>query len=252
MGTRCRVSDRRGSRRDLPRRRRPSRGGPIPRQKRMTPARGYPAGVEGKANPSRGSVPHLVRRGDLHRNRCPRIVNRATMEHDQNNDADALAWAFGQHCESATDKCMLLVLARLAPRIRQPFSAYHDELASIACCSTESVRRAVRRLAEAKLIRVASRWDATGQRLPNEYELGFVADDEDEMPAERCSVPDSLRWEVFERDDFRCRECGSRRRLQADHIQPRSKGGLTTFDNLQTLCISCNSRKRDRIPEVVA
>jgi 5-methylcytosine-specific restriction endonuclease McrA len=52
---------------------------------------------------------------------------------------------------------------------------------------------------------------------------------------------------VFERDDFRCLKCGSRRNLNADHIHPESKGGPTTLENLQTLCRGCNSRKGARV-----
>jgi 5-methylcytosine-specific restriction endonuclease McrA len=59
-------------------------------------------------------------------------------------------------------------------------------------------------------------------------------------------IPEALRWEVFERDDFRCRMCGARRWLRADHIIPESKGGEMTLDNLQTLCRSCNSKKGGR------
>jgi 5-methylcytosine-specific restriction endonuclease McrA len=35
--------------------------------------------------------------------------------------------------------------------------------------------------------------------------------------------------------------------LRADHIHPFSKGGLTTWDNLQLLCISCNSKKSNKL-----
>lgn len=56
-------------------------------------------------------------------------------------------------------------------------------------------------------------------------------------------VPDALRWEVWEFDDFTCQKCGSRRDLTVDHIIPVSKGGSTDRVNLQTLCRSCNSKK---------
>jgi 5-methylcytosine-specific restriction endonuclease McrA len=33
--------------------------------------------------------------------------------------------------------------------------------------------------------------------------------------------------------------------LHVDHIEPWSKGGTTTLDNLQTLCSTCNIGKAD-------
>jgi hypothetical protein len=59
-------------------------------------------------------------------------------------------------------------------------------------------------------------------------------------------IPEPLRWEVWERDNFTCLHCGVRRFLTIDHIHPESKGGELTLDNLQTLCRSCNSRKGAR------
>lgn len=62
----------------------------------------------------------------------------------------------------------------------------------------------------------------------------------------RQPIPDDLRWEVFERDDFRCQFCGSRKFLAIDHRIPVRRGGLNMLENLQTLCKSCNSRKHAR------
>lgn len=59
-------------------------------------------------------------------------------------------------------------------------------------------------------------------------------------------IPESLRWRVWERGDFTCQHCGSRRRLSIGHILAESKGGALDMDNLQTLCVSCNSRKGAR------
>lgn len=62
----------------------------------------------------------------------------------------------------------------------------------------------------------------------------------------KVPIPEELRWEVFERDDFRCKHCGSRRMLRADHIEPEIHGGKMELANLQTLCHSCNSKKGKR------
>lgn len=58
-------------------------------------------------------------------------------------------------------------------------------------------------------------------------------------------IPKDIRAQVFERDGHVCLRCGSddRHRLRADHIVPESKGGPATLENLQTLCMSCNTWK---------
>lgn len=61
------------------------------------------------------------------------------------------------------------------------------------------------------------------------------------------NVPGWLRQQIFERDGYACVDCGATERLECDHIIPVSKGGTSEEDNLQTLCRSCNARKRDRI-----
>ena len=59
----------------------------------------------------------------------------------------------------------------------------------------------------------------------------------------KTAIPNELRWQVFERDNYTCQHCGSRKHLSVDHILAESKGGLMVLENLQTLCSSCNSRK---------
>lgn len=59
----------------------------------------------------------------------------------------------------------------------------------------------------------------------------------------KAVISQSLRTEVFERDAYRCKHCGTHKKLSVDHIHPESKGGSTTLDNLQTLCRTCNSIK---------
>ena len=66
-------------------------------------------------------------------------------------------------------------------------------------------------------------------------------------PKAKKKIPGSLRTAVFERDMYRCVKCGDHKDLSADHIHPESKGGKATFDNLQTLCRPCNSRKGARV-----
>lgn len=43
--------------------------------------------------------------------------------------------------------------------------------------------------------------------------------------------------------NYKCLDCGKRRKLTADHVVPVSKGGTSNIDNIQPLCSPCNSRK---------
>lgn len=62
-----------------------------------------------------------------------------------------------------------------------------------------------------------------------------------------------MRFLVMKRDNFKCCLCGASPatnpsiELHIDHIKPWSKGGETTFDNLQTLCSKCNLGKSNLI-----
>ena len=66
------------------------------------------------------------------------------------------------------------------------------------------------------------------------------------MNYKRKPIPGKLRHRVFERDNYRCRECGATNKettLHVDHIKPVAKGGTNEIDNLQTLCEKCNLAK---------
>lgn len=57
------------------------------------------------------------------------------------------------------------------------------------------------------------------------------------------------RQSVFARDKYICQYCKKmfgKDDLTIDHILPRSKGGLTVWDNIVTCCMDCNARKADR------
>ena len=56
-------------------------------------------------------------------------------------------------------------------------------------------------------------------------------------------IPLTLRQRVLEAKGDTCVICGSRENIHMDHILPESKGGPTTFENLQPLCGLDNSIK---------
>lgn len=69
------------------------------------------------------------------------------------------------------------------------------------------------------------------------------------------AIPKPLRDAVMKRDAGRCRYCGLFQIGQAtvfhvDHIQPKSKGGPTTIDNLALQCPHCSLRKSNKTEAV--
>jgi 5-methylcytosine-specific restriction endonuclease McrA len=52
-----------------------------------------------------------------------------------------------------------------------------------------------------------------------------------------------VRHEVWRRDQGRCVDCGSRERLEFDHIVPWSEGGSNTARNIELRCETCNRIK---------
>lgn len=60
----------------------------------------------------------------------------------------------------------------------------------------------------------------------------------------KINRPSSHKKEkIFQRDNFKCVECGSDKALELHHIIPLSEGGLNDDNNLQILCKKCHHRK---------
>lgn len=82
-----------------------------------------------------------------------------------------------------------------------------------------------------------------------------------EIPAPRVAMlrdyahisatPKFCRRSILLRDRFRCQYCGEQfqsHELTFDHVTPRSAGGRTEWSNILSACISCNTRKRNSMP----
>jgi 5-methylcytosine-specific restriction endonuclease McrA len=62
------------------------------------------------------------------------------------------------------------------------------------------------------------------------------------------------RRNVFLRDKHTCQYCAGifrEEELNLDHVLPRDKGGRTTWENIVTSCIRCNTRKANKLPHEV-
>jgi DNA replication protein DnaC len=80
------------------------------------------------------------------------------------------------------------------------------------------------------------------RRIQREEQENFT---EEEQPTRY--IPSKVRREVWRRDQGKCLNCGSQRRLEYDHIIPVSKGGSNTVRNIQLLCEECNRSKSNNI-----
>lgn len=60
------------------------------------------------------------------------------------------------------------------------------------------------------------------------------------------------RRNVFARDGNQCQYCGKHfpmSELSLDHVVPRSRGGVTSWENIVCACVACNVRKGGRTPQ---
>ncbi|MBM1222280.1 HNH endonuclease [Ponticoccus sp. SC2-23] len=51
------------------------------------------------------------------------------------------------------------------------------------------------------------------------------------------------RFNLFLRDEFRCQYCGDKGDLTFDHVVPRARGGVTSWENVVAACSRCNLKK---------
>lgn len=87
-----------------------------------------------------------------------------------------------------------------------------------------------------------------GEKSP--YDSPVHPVDAQNMRAKRMRASGMLTkdgWKsILEEHDYACVICGTKDNIVIDHIVPLSKGGTNTLDNVQPLCISCNSVKGNR------
>ncbi|MEO0487675.1 MAG: HNH endonuclease [Pseudomonadota bacterium] len=54
------------------------------------------------------------------------------------------------------------------------------------------------------------------------------------------------RFNLFLRDAFSCQYCGAKGDLTFDHVVPRARGGVTSWENVVAACGTCNLKKGSR------
>jgi 5-methylcytosine-specific restriction endonuclease McrA len=60
------------------------------------------------------------------------------------------------------------------------------------------------------------------------------------------------KWNMYVRDQFVCQYCAKTCdpcELTKDHVVPRTKGGVNSWENCVTCCYGCNNKKGGRTPK---
>lgn len=85
--------------------------------------------------------------------------------------------------------------------------------------------------------------------------LGELVKFRKSVAGQRALMTSTLREKIKKRDNYTCKECNNSTKkepnllLEIDHIKPLSKGGITSEENLQTLCWKCNRSKGSKYKE---
>ena len=107
----------------------------------------------------------------------------------------------------------------------------------------------VRQFKEDKMPKLKDKFKEIKQPKIKVWRLGTP----DVSTIKRKPISNKLKHQVWRRDNFTCLFCGKTNievDLEVDHRIPVSKGGATIISNLQTLCITCNRKKGDRVSVV--
>jgi 5-methylcytosine-specific restriction endonuclease McrA len=113
-------------------------------------------------------------------------------------------------------------------------------------------------------------YDFASWREVSEFRRNFVNEDDDwiHTASTQIQVPRVIRLtsyekmpkqtvkfnrrNIFARDHNQCQYCGKRfptSELSLDHVNPRSQGGVSSWDNIVCACVECNVRKGGRTPK---
>jgi len=82
---------------------------------------------------------------------------------------------------------------------------------------------------------------------PNIAEYALAGLDSNTVAHDREPIPDDVKMFVWQRDRGQCVVCGSKDKLEFDHIIPIVEGGSNTSRNLQLLCEKHNRSKGMKI-----
>jgi 5-methylcytosine-specific restriction endonuclease McrA len=90
-------------------------------------------------------------------------------------------------------------------------------------------------------VTILAEYDQTVRSQRHEFRLpSVVVLKEFVQPQKRVAF---TRFNLFLRDEFCCQYCGQKGDLTFDHVVPRARGGITSWENVVAACSPCNLRK---------
>ena len=98
-------------------------------------------------------------------------------------------------------------------------------------------------------VTVLSEYDRVIHSPTQEFQLPSVIALNEYVPLSQ--TPAFTRFNVFLRDGWKCQYCSKVHKTQNltfDHVIPRSRGGITSWDNIVAACKPCNTKKGAQMP----
>ena len=93
-------------------------------------------------------------------------------------------------------------------------------------------------------VTVLAEYDTTVRSQRHEFRLPSVVVLKEFLhPQKRVAF---TRFNLFLRDQFACQYCGAKGDLTFDHVLPRSRGGITSWENVVAACSPCNLKKSNK------
>lgn len=93
-------------------------------------------------------------------------------------------------------------------------------------------------------VQILAQYEAVVRSQRSEFRIPSVVVLKDFVkPQKRVAF---TRFNLFLRDEFKCQYCGSKGDLTFDHVVPRSKGGITSWENVVAACSPCNLKKGNK------
>ena len=93
-------------------------------------------------------------------------------------------------------------------------------------------------------VTVLAEYDTTVRSQRHEFRLPSVVVLKEFLhPQKRVAF---TRFNLFLRDQFACQYCSAKGDLTFDHVLPRSRGGITTWENVVAACSPCNLKKSNK------